>query len=137
MATHTLEECEKIADRIMVLADGAVSVCGAPVALRRKFGCGYRIETEEANADVLGEVMRRHGRDAAVQVADGRATAVVSAEENGEIGAILKELPFKYLLAVQNLEEKVFAHIQAEEIAAVQRKEFVCEGDDEDCHPRV
>jgi ABC-type multidrug transport system ATPase subunit len=35
MATHTLEECEKIADRIMVLAEGKISVLETPTELRR------------------------------------------------------------------------------------------------------
>jgi ABC-type multidrug transport system ATPase subunit len=45
MATHTLEECEKIADRIMVLADGEITALDTPTELHQKFKCGYLIET--------------------------------------------------------------------------------------------
>jgi ABC-2 type transport system ATP-binding protein len=39
MGTHTLEECEKIADRIRMLVDGEVSVLDPPTALRQLFKC--------------------------------------------------------------------------------------------------
>jgi ABC-type multidrug transport system ATPase subunit len=59
MATHTLEECEKIADRILVLAEGGISVCDTPTALRQQFKCGYLIETDEMNGAELSGILRK------------------------------------------------------------------------------
>jgi ABC-type multidrug transport system ATPase subunit len=137
MATHTLEECEKIADRIMVLSEGSVAMCDTPNALRREFKCGYLIETEEANGEELRAVVQRHGLDAAsFEIADGRARVVISAEENGALGSLLKDITFSYLMSIQNLEEKVFSHIQEQEMSRLHRQGSDKLADDEDVHPR-
>jgi ABC-type multidrug transport system ATPase subunit len=138
MATHTLEECEKIADRIMVLSEGSIAVCDTPNALRREFKCGYMIETDESNADQLRAVIQQHGLDAAsIENADGRAQIVISAEEHGVLGTLLKDLTFPYLMSIQNLEEKVFSHIQEQEMSQLRRRDAAIVEDDEDVHPRV
>jgi ABC-type multidrug transport system ATPase subunit len=138
MATHTLEECEKIADRIMVLSEGQVSVCDTPTALRQRFKCGYLIETEEIHAAELRRVLVHHGLgEDVVEIAEGRARAVISAEEHGVLGGVLKDLSFKYLMSIQNLEEKVFSHIQEAEMSILTRRDSLVNADDEDQHPRV
>jgi ABC-type multidrug transport system ATPase subunit len=136
MATHTLEECEKIADRIMVLSEGTVAVCDTPNALRREFKCGYLIETEELNGEQLRAVIQQHGLDAsAIEITDERARVVISAEEHGVLGGLLKDISFKYLMSIQNLEEKVFAHIQEQEMARLQRRDSAILADDREAHP--
>jgi ABC-type multidrug transport system ATPase subunit len=138
MATHTLEECEKIADRIMVLSEGKVSVCDTPTALRQRFKCGYLIETDETHASELSSVLHQHGLgDESVEIAEGRASAVISAEEHGLLGGILKDITFKYLMSIQNLEEKVFSHIQEQEMAVLRQRDSAINADDEDHRPRV
>jgi ABC-type multidrug transport system ATPase subunit len=138
MATHTLEECEKIADRIMVVSDGSITVVDTPTALRQEFKCGYLIETEESNAEQLGVILRQHGLDgSSIEVNEGRATTVISAEEHGLLGGILKDMNFKYLMSIQNLEEKVFSHIQEQELSVLHRRDSTINADDEDHHPRV
>jgi ABC-type multidrug transport system ATPase subunit len=138
MATHTLEECEKIADRIMVLSEGAVSVCDTPTALRQRFRCGYLIETDEGKAEQLKAVVKLHGLDSeAVELAEGRAQIVISAEEHGVLGGLLKDITFGYLMSIQNLEEKVFSHIQEQEMSLLHKHESALAADEEDLHPRV
>jgi ABC-type multidrug transport system ATPase subunit len=63
MATHTLEECEKIADRIMVLADGEISPLKTPTDLRQMFKCGYLIETDKDHEDELRQILAMHSID--------------------------------------------------------------------------
>ena len=115
MATHTLEECEKIADRIMVLADGKISKLATPTELRQEFKCGYLIETSESNADKLREALTKHGFTEPVEVSEQRASVVLPAEAT-HISNVLKELDFEYLMSIQSLEEKIFSHIQEHEL---------------------
>jgi ABC-type multidrug transport system ATPase subunit len=138
MATHTLEECEKIADRIMVLSEGAISVCDTPTALRQRFKCGYLIETDESNGTELNAILKRHNvGDCQVEIQEGQARVVISAEEHGLLGKILKDMTFKYLMSIQNLEEKVFSHIQEEEMSVLRQRDSAINAEDEDHHPRV
>jgi ABC-type multidrug transport system ATPase subunit len=138
MATHTLEECEKIADRIMVLSEGSISVCDTPTALRRQFKCGYLIETEEANAEQLGTILRHHGlENTSVETAEGQAHVVISAEEHGLLGGILKDVTFQYLMSIQNLEARVVSHIQDQEMAPLHQRDSQINDDDDEHHPRV
>jgi ABC-type multidrug transport system ATPase subunit len=138
MATHTLEECEKIADRIMVLSEGNVSVCDTPTALHQQFKCGYLIETDEVNGSDLNAILRKYNvDDCPVEIEEGRAKVVISAEEHGLLGKILKDITFKYLMSIQNLEEKVFSHIQEQEMSVLRQRDSVINAEDEDHHPRV
>jgi ABC-type multidrug transport system ATPase subunit len=138
MATHTLEECEKIADRIMVLCEGQVSVLKTPTELRREFSCGYLIETHEENAGQLRAVLIRGGMpDPVVDVTEGKATVVIGAEEHALLGRILSAIDFPYLMAIQNLEERIFSHIQEQEMQQLRRRMTAQDAEDEDLHQRV
>jgi ABC-type multidrug transport system ATPase subunit len=124
MATHTLEECEKIADRIMVMGDGHISNLATPNELRQIFKCGYLIETEEEHGSELGEIINRHGYSSEVEVRESRAFVVIpSSDDSHKLTNILKEFSFSYLLSIQNLEEKIFSHVQDHELEMLLRKE--------------
>jgi ABC-type multidrug transport system ATPase subunit len=125
MGTHTLEECEKIADRIMVLVDGAVSVIDTPTSLRQLFKCGYLIETAESNSNALRSILQTHGIEKPeFEITEDRAKVMIPAEEHGALAGILRDIDFEYLLSVQNLEEQIFSHIQEHEIQCVLRRDF-------------
>jgi ABC-type multidrug transport system ATPase subunit len=62
MARHTLEEYEKIADRIMVLTEGKISVRDTPTEFRQMFMCGYLIEAHEANSTQLRQILEPSAR---------------------------------------------------------------------------
>ena len=121
MATHTLEECEKIADRIMVLSDGQIADLATPNELRQKFKCGYLIETEDHNADRLQKVLTTHKFTEDVEVSDRNASVVLPAD-TPNMSAILRDIDFNYLLTIQSLEEKIFSRIQAKEMQELLKK---------------
>jgi ABC-type multidrug transport system ATPase subunit len=122
MATHTLEECEKIADRIMVIADGHISNLATPTDLRQIFKCGYLIETEEENSERLKGTLDSHNLNCEIEILEGRARVVIPSEEVHALTKVLPELQFGYLISIQNLEEKIFSHIQEQEMAMVEKK---------------
>jgi ABC-type multidrug transport system ATPase subunit len=139
MPTHLLEECEKIADRIMVLSDGSIPVVDIPTALRQESKCGYLCETEESNAQQLGVILDQHRRDGAVliEVNEGRTIVVVSAEEHDILGGIVIDLYFKHLMSLQILKEKVFSHMQEQELSVLHCRDSMINADDEDHRPRL
>jgi ABC-type multidrug transport system ATPase subunit len=123
MATHTLEECEKIADRLMVMMDGKIARLATPTELRQIFRCGYLIETEEQNAKRLREIINKYNVRHEIELAEARAVAIIPSDESHNLTNVLKEIDFKYLLSIQNLEEKIFSHIQECEQEMVMRKD--------------
>jgi ABC-2 type transport system ATP-binding protein len=127
MATHTLEECEKIADRIMVMADGKITNLATPTQLRREFGCGYLIETEEENAERLREILGQYEPGCELETMEGRVRVVVSADNVEGLIKVLHEIDFKYLMSIQSLEEKLFSHVQEREQEMARKKELVME----------
>jgi ABC-type multidrug transport system ATPase subunit len=138
MGTHTLEECEKIADRIMVLVDGSVSVLNTPTELRQLFKCGYLIETAESNSDSLRSILSAHGIEhPEIEITEERAKVVIPAEEHGVLVQILRDIHFEYLMSVQNLEEQIFSHVQEHEMQLLLRRESKAQVDEADEHPRV
>jgi ABC-type multidrug transport system ATPase subunit len=138
MATHTLEECEKIADRIMVLAGGEITVLKTPTELRQEFKCGYLLETDEANVPELTRIMVTYGIERPeIEVVDEQAKVVIPAEESHALMGILKDINFHYLMSIQSLEEKIFAHVQEHEMAYLLNKDHDMNDQDEDLHPRV
>jgi ABC-2 type transport system ATP-binding protein len=122
IATHTLEECEKIADRIMVVRDGKIGDLATPTELRHIFKCGYTIETEKENAERLKKIVKSHGVLCECEESEDRARMVIPAEEVHALAQILKDIDFKYLMAIQNLEEKIFSQIQDHEMEMMRRK---------------
>lgn len=121
MATHTLEECEKIADRIMVVVNGKIVYLETPNKLREIFKCGYLIISDEGNADELGRVASESGINNSVSVDEGKAKLKISADESVALSHILKNINFKYILSIQSLEETVFNHIQKHELEQLHR----------------
>ena len=123
MATHTLEECEKIADRIMVLSDGNIADLATPNELRQKFKCGYLIETEERNAEKLEAVLAKHEfTESQVELTERNASVVLPAD-TPNMSSILRDIDFNYLLTIQSLEEKIFSRIQASEMERLLKKD--------------
>jgi ABC-type multidrug transport system ATPase subunit len=138
MATHTLEECEKIADRIMVLVDGAVSVLDTPTALRQLFKCGYLIETARSNSEALQSILKAHGIDnAEIEINEDRAKVALAAGEHRVLVGILRDIHFDYLMSVQNLEEQIFSHVQEHEMQLLLRRDSVVQAEKVETHPRV
>jgi ABC-2 type transport system ATP-binding protein len=134
MATHTLEECEKIADRIMVLADGEISALKTPTELRQMFKCGYLIETDKEHEDELRRVLSMHGIDGSeIEITETQAKVVIPAGEHHALAGILTDANFNYLLSIQSLEDKIFSHIQAHEMAALLNRDAARNADE--LHP--
>lgn len=138
MATHTLEECEKIADKIMVLANGEISSYATPTELRQQFGCGYLIETEDENEEAMQAILQRHNIFSDIKVDDRKASVVLPADSN-DIASVLRKFSFPYLISIQSLEEKIFSKIQDDELKAARKngKKEKPEVDDEEMLPHV
>jgi ATP-binding cassette subfamily A (ABC1) protein 5 len=137
-ATHTLEECEKIADRIMVLAGGQISALKTPTELRQEFKCGYLLETDQANVPELTRIMATYGIERPqIEVVDEQARVVIPAEEIHVLTGILKDINFHYLMSIQSLEEKIFAHVHEHEMATLLNRDNDLNAEDEDMHPGV
>jgi ABC-type multidrug transport system ATPase subunit len=138
MATHTLEECEKIADRIMVLADGEISALETPTELRQKFKCGYLIETAREHESALRQILtNREIQNPEIEITETQARVVIPAEEHQTLTAVLNDINFPYLMSIQSLEEKIFSHIQEREMTALLNREAAHNTEDEDLHPTV
>lgn len=118
MATHTLEECEKIADRIMVLSNGQVAALKTPTELRQDYKCGYQVEIEEQYVEELKNIMKAHElSDIEVTTNEGRGFTVLPSDDLQAITNILNEIKFPFLLSIQSLEQKIFDDIQSHELA--------------------
>jgi ABC-type multidrug transport system ATPase subunit len=138
MATHTLEECEKIADRIMVLAEGEVSVLETPTELRQMFKCGYLIETDEVNSARLEHILETHGiMNHGIEVREAKAKVVIPPDQQRSLAQVLGDINFNYLMSIQSLEDKIFSHIQEKEMAVLLQRDANHDADDDDLHPNV
>jgi ABC-type multidrug transport system ATPase subunit len=138
MATHTLEECEKIADRIMVLADGEISALETPTELRQKFKCGYLIETAREHESALRRILtNREIQNPEIEITEKQARVVIPAEEHQTLTAVLNDINFPYLMSIQSLEEKIFSHIQEREMTALLNRDAAHNTEDEDLHSTV
>ena len=116
MATHTLEECEKIADRIMVLVNGKIAFLETPNELRQIFKCGYIIITDEDNIHQLEQIENEAGLNNSIVIEDGKVKLSVSSDDSYLLAQILQKINFKYILAIQSLEETIFHNIQNHEM---------------------
>lgn len=116
MATHTLEECEKIADRIMVLVNGKIAFLETPNELRQIFKCGYIIITDEENIHQLEQIENEAGLNNSIVIEDGKVKLSVSSDDSYLLAQILQKINFKYILAIQSLEETIFHNIQNHEM---------------------
>jgi ABC-type multidrug transport system ATPase subunit len=133
-----LEECEKIADRIMVLSDGTISVLDTPTALRQLYKCGYLIETEGGKSEELRSILQVHGiENPEMEITEDYVKVVIAAEHSGVLAGILRDLTFKYLMSIQNLEEQIFSHVQEHEFQALRARESQDDADVEELHPRI
>jgi ABC-type multidrug transport system ATPase subunit len=138
MATHTLEECEKIADRIMALADGEISALETPTELRQKFKCGYLIETDKEHESALREILTIHRiHNPEIEITETQAKVVIPADQHQGLAAVLNDIKFPYLMSIQSLEEKIFSHIQEREMVALLNRDSIHSIEDEDLHPAV
>lgn len=81
MATHTLEECEKIADRIIVIVDGKVINYETPNNLRQMFNCGYLIIVEKENKNEFERILEKFEISNSIIIEDGKAKLFLSSEE--------------------------------------------------------
>lgn len=116
IATHTLEECEKIADKIMVLNEGKIIYYETPNELRQIFKCGYLIITDEENSVELERIEREFNLNSAIIVEDGKAKLFISSDDYIILSQILNHINFKYILTIQALEEIIFNNIMENEL---------------------
>ena len=130
MATHTLEECEKIADKIMVLSQGRIDDHETPTQLRQKYKCGYIIDTEVVHQEEVSQLIAQFNEEYShpVEVKDDRAKFILPMDESLHISDILQKLTFPYLLNVQSLEEKIFDHVQKVEEEMARKEQCGEEG---------
>ena len=126
MATHTLEECEKIADKIMVLSNGHIDDYDTPTNLREKYKCGYTIDTELKNKDELQKLIAEFSKESSTlcEVKEDRVKFILPMDDSLHISDILQKINFQYLLNVQSLEEKIFEHVQEVEDAGRDQNTF-------------
>ena len=117
MATHTLEECEKIADKIMVLSHGTIIEYDSPTNLRQKYVCGYVIEVEHDKKDEVSDEINKfiNNDEITVEDTDEKSRFIIPLSGALNISQLLKSLSCNYLLSVQSLEEKIFNTIQDKE----------------------
>ena len=114
MATHTLEECEKIADQIMVLSHGQIDDLATPTQLRQKYQCGYIIDVEMQYKNQISTLLSQFNKEYGVPISmtTERVKFTMPMDESLNISNLLKNIDFPYLLSVQSLEEKIFEHVQ-------------------------
>ncbi|KAJ3117495.1 ATP-binding cassette sub- A member 1 [Phlyctochytrium bullatum] len=53
LTTHSMEEADVLGDRIAIMAHGRLRALGNSIALKAKFGAGYRISVITSQADVV------------------------------------------------------------------------------------
>ena len=125
MATHTLEECEKIADNIMVMSQGTIEDYDTPTHLRLKYNCGYIIETDRSNKEALSSIIEKSiGRLEPLSETQEIIKYNIPIDDSTSISDILKEIKFEYILTLQSLEEKIFDHIQEKEEEITRQKDL-------------
>jgi hypothetical protein len=54
-----------------------------------------------------------------IEITETQARVVIPAGEHHALTGILRDINFNYLMLIQSLEDKIFSHIQAHEMAAV------------------
>lgn len=125
MATHTLEECEKIADKIIVVVGGRIHENATPTKLRETYKCGYVIECDEDDFEQLDAAVREVSditpsyvhSDSETNHENRRVKLLVPADKDECLSNLLSRFDFKYILSIQSLEEQIFKEIQKHEMA--------------------
>ena len=117
MATHTLEECEKIADKIMILSHGKIDELNTPTYLRQQYKCGYIIDIDAKYEDQIKPILSDYSKDYTIpsQRKGDHITFSLPLDQTHHISEILKRLTFDYYLNVQSLEEMIFNKVQQKE----------------------
>ena len=117
MATHTLEECEKIADKIMVLSHGQVAEYDIPTKLRQDYKCGYVIEVAKQYKADAESVIHQFidENELSFDETDEIIKYYITQNEKIHFSELLKSLKCPYLLSVQSLEEKIFEKVKQNE----------------------
>ena len=137
MATHTLEECEKIADKIMVLSHGRVAEYDIPTKLRQSYKCGYVIEVDKKYQEDAETVIKEflQDYDLSFDESDEVLKYYIPQNENIHFSELLKSLTFPYLLGVQSLEERIFEQVKKIEDQYAAEHETKKEDDEENIEP--
>ena len=84
LTTHSMEEADVLGDRIAVMAKGRLRAINNSIALKNKFGSGYRISvvTEKAQADQVKSIIQSLVPEATLE--DDSAGALIYQFKNSE-----------------------------------------------------
>ena len=47
LTTHYMDEAEQLADRVAIISNGSLQVCGSTLFLKNKYGSGFFMEVEK------------------------------------------------------------------------------------------
>lgn len=115
LTTHSLDECEKIADKVLILEYGKIGYLETPNDLHRIFNCGYQIDCSVEHIHKLSAILTKKSIKATIEVDDNRVSATIPTNDPIVISSVLKNIDFKFILSIQSLEDKVFLKIQEDE----------------------
>ncbi|CAG2116041.1 unnamed protein product, partial [Medioppia subpectinata] len=124
LTSHSMEECEALCNRLIIMVNGRICCIGSPQQLKNKFGKGYtvRIKVRTGLTDSnqnLSEGERRHSKIAWRNnsiisndiVLDTNIKDVKDFMEKSFIGCELKEIHYNLLNYYLNDTDLTWAHI--------------------------
>lgn len=60
LTTHFMEEADTLADRVVIMSEGAIRCSGSPLFLKTRFGVGYILSLSKTNQDVPIDKIESH-----------------------------------------------------------------------------
>ena len=54
LTSHSMEECETLCNRLIIMVNGQISCIGSPLHLKSKFGNGYTIQIRVSHSSMNG-----------------------------------------------------------------------------------
>jgi ABC-type multidrug transport system ATPase subunit len=95
LTTHSMEECDALADRIGIMANGSLRCIGDSLTLKRKYGVGYNLNLViiPSKINELRQMIQKHIPDA--NEASNNAGSVIYTivpEKIGELSDLLETI---------------------------------------------